>query len=172
MVSASRFISPTTEATELAAQWAEEIDKYVMNTLGTFSIMTLQVILLWANHHHSNRSLGKAWMLLGMAARLAYCLQINGDSGARSSSEMECRRRMMWNIRILDRLLAGTVDEFSLSSRFMDALILPCDEYHYLADLQVKTEKLEAFCGDTQIPNVGGFAALIRLFDIWREILL
>lgn len=172
MVSSFRFIQPAGEAIEQVASWTVEIDNYIMGSLGVFSTVNLQTTLIWANHHHSNGNRGKAWMLLGMAARLAYCLQVNVESQAGSLSERECRRRMMWNIRIMDRLLAGTVDEFSLSSKGLDTLMLPCDEYNYLSGLQGNTGRLEAFCDHPGVSHVGGFAALIRLFDTWRDILL
>lgn len=78
----------------------------------------------------------------------------------------------MWSIRMLDRLLAGTVEEFSLCSRFLDNLKLPCNETLYLAETPMETDTLEGFNRNTQIPNIGGFAGLVGLLDIWREILL
>lgn len=171
-VSASQYIASATEATRQVVQWAHEVDAYIMNNLGIFSMHNLQILIIWANHYHSNGNFGKTWMLHGLAARLAYCLQINVDSTSGSPSEIECRRRMMWSIRILDRLLAGTVEEFSLCSRFLDNLKLPCDEYFYLAEIPVETDTLKGFGGSTQIPNIGGFAGLVGLTDIWRDILL
>jgi hypothetical protein len=138
-VCASQFVASGPEAARQAAQWAHDVDAYIMNNLGSFSILNLEILILWANHHHSNGNLGKTWMLLGLAARLAYCLQINVDSTTGSPSEIECRRRMMWSIRILDRLLAGTVEEFSLCSRYLDSLKLPCDEHLYLAVMNTCT---------------------------------
>ena len=171
-VSASSFIASANEATGRTAQWAHDVDAYIMNNLGSFSILNLQILILWANHHHSNGDLGKAWMLHGLAVRLAFCLQINVDSTTGSPSEIECRRRMMWSIRILDRLLAGTEEEFSLCSRFLDNLKLPCNEHLYLAETPLETDTLEGFCGNTPIQNIGGFAGLVGLIDIWSEILL
>jgi hypothetical protein len=78
----------------------------------------------------------------------------------------------MWSIRILDRLLAGTVEEFSLCSRFLDSLKLPCDEHLYLAEMPLETGALEGFSGSAQIPNISGFVGLVGLLDIWSEILL
>jgi hypothetical protein len=147
------------------------MDAYIMN-LRSFSILNLQILISRANHHHSNGKLGKTWVLLGLAARLAYCLQIDVNSTTGSPSEIEYRRRMMWSIRILDRLLAGTVEEFSLCSRFLDSLKLPCDEYLYLAEMPLETDTLEGFSGSAQIPNISGFAGLVALLDIWSEILL
>lgn len=78
----------------------------------------------------------------------------------------------MWSIRILDRLLAGTVKESSLCSKFLDSLKLPCDEHLYLAEMPLETDTLKGFSGSTQIPNIGGFAGLVGLLDIWSEVLL
>ena len=171
-VSASQFVTSASEANRQTAQWAQEVDIYIMNNLATFSVHNLQILIIWANHHHSNGNFGKTWMLHGLSTRLAYCLQINVESTTGSPSDIEGRRRMMWSIRILDRLLAGTVEEFSLCSRFLDNLKLPCDEHFYLAEIPVKTDTLKGFGGSTQIPNIGGFAGLVGLTDIWREILL
>lgn len=107
-------------------------------------------------------------MLLGLAARLAYCLQINVDPTIGSPSEIECQRRMIWSIRILDQLLAETVEEFSLCSRYMDSLKLPYDEHLCLSEMSLKTDTLGGFRENTQIPNIDGFAGLVGLFDIWR----
>ncbi|CZR53658.1 uncharacterized protein PAC_03538 [Phialocephala subalpina] len=171
-VCASQFVASATQSARQITQWAQDVDAYIMNNLGSFSILNLEILVLWANHHHSSGNLGNTWMLLGLAARLAYCLQINVDSTIGSPSEIECRRRMMWSIRILDRLLAGTVEEFSLCSRFLDTLKLPCDEHLYLAEILLETDTLEGFNRSTQIPNIGGFAGLVGLIDIWSEILL
>ena len=77
----------------------------------------------------------------------------------------------MSSIRILDRLLAGTVEEFSLCSRFLESLKLPCDEHLNLAEMPLETDTLDGFSGSTQIPNIGGVEGLVGLFDIWSEIL-
>jgi hypothetical protein len=111
-------------------------------------------------------------MLLSLAARLTYSLQINVNSTTGPPTEIECRRRMMWSIRILDRLLAGTVEEFSLCSRFLDGLKLPCDAHLYLAETPLETDILGGFSGSMQISNIGGFAGLVGLLDIWSEILM
>jgi hypothetical protein len=94
-VCASPFVAPTIEAVRQTAQWGHDVDAHIINYLGSFLILNLQILVLWANHHHSNGKLGKAWMLLGLAARLAYCLQLNVESITGSPSEIECRRRMM-----------------------------------------------------------------------------
>ena len=143
-----------------------------MNSMGAFSIFNLQIIILWANYHNSSGNWGKTWMLLGSAARLAYCLQLNVEPTTGSASQKECRRRMMWNIRIMDRLLAGTIEEFSLSTRYMESLRIPCDEHSYLAEIPVETDTLGRFGESTHNPNVGGFSGLVGLFEIWHEILL
>ncbi|RFU80571.1 3-dehydroquinate dehydratase i [Trichoderma arundinaceum] len=140
--------------------------------MGVYSVLNLQVLTLWANYHYSSGNFGKTWMLVGLAARLAYCLQINVESTTGSPSKIESRRRMMWNLRILDRLLSGTVEEFSVCSKSVDKLRLPCNEYLFMTEIEAKTDTLSAFWGDQQVQNIGGFAALVGLFEIWREILL
>lgn len=72
----------------------------------------------------------------------------------------------------MDRLLAGTIDEFSLSSRYMESLKIPCDEHSYLTEIPVETRTLESFGGSTYNPSIGGFSGLVGLFEIWHEILL
>ena len=173
VICASPFVNSTVEAEKQTAVWKDEVDLYIMRHMRSFTNLNLQVILLWTNYHHYIGDLGKTWMLLGLSARLAYCLQIQVEPSAIASpTEIECRRRMMWNIRIMDRLLAGTVEEFSLTSDFVSTLRLPCDDYFYLAEISVETESLGSFGRDGQIANIGGFAALATLIDIWRDILL
>ncbi len=94
-VSASQYIPSTIEMTRQIIQWSQEVDAFIMGNLGTFSIHNLQILIIWANHHHSNGNLGKTWMLHGLTTRLAYCLQINTESVIGSPIEIECRRRMM-----------------------------------------------------------------------------
>lgn len=171
-VAAFRFVGSADDSTIQISQWTDDIDHYIMTNMGAYSILNLQVLALWANYHYSSGNFGKAWMLVGLAARLAYSLQINVESAAGSPSMIESRRRIIWNIRIMDRLLAGTVEEFSVCSKSMDELRLPCNEHYYMADIETKTDVLAAFNGNQQLQNIGGFAALVGLFEIWREILL
>lgn len=77
----------------------------------------------------------------------------------------------MWNLHVLDRLLSGTVEEFSLCSRHLSTLKLPCDESSFLADRMVETQTIQSFQGRAETPNIGAFAAFIGLFDIWQQIL-
>jgi hypothetical protein len=171
-MSSSRFVTPPLIPSDILAHWVQDVDNYIMENLGEFSALNLQIIILSANYYHANSNLGKAWMMHSLSARLAYCLQINTDSNHESFRESECQRRMMWSIWILDRIFAGPVDEFSLCSRFMDDLRVPCDEHFYLAELPVETGLIGEFRGDKPIPHIGCFASLIGLFDIWRDVLL
>ncbi len=172
-VSASHFVASTAEVSRVIARWAEDVDLYITNNMGVFSFLNLQIIILWMNHHYCIGNLGKTWMLVGLAARLAYCLQVNVEARAGSPSDRgSAGRRMLWNIHIMDRLLAGPVAEFSVCSKFIENLKLPCDEYFYLADIAVETDTAAGFGRDTQIANIGTFASLVGLLDIWLEILL
>ena len=169
-VIAAPFVSSSNEAAGLIPRWIDDVDVYIMRNLASFTILNLQIILLWTTHHHINGNLAKTWMLISLAARLAYCLQINVDTKSGTFSEIECRRRMMWSIVIQDRLLAGTVGEFSLCSRFLDSLTLPCDEHFYVIEMPVDTHNMTQPGGTNPMPYFGGFAALIRLIEIMREI--
>ncbi|KAK0760468.1 hypothetical protein N5P37_006662 [Trichoderma harzianum] len=169
-VSASHFVETSADMTKQATQWADDVDTYIMANMGSYSLLNLQVLVLWANYYYTTGNMGKTWMLVGLAARLAYCLQINVDSANGTPSEKESRRRMMWNLRILDRLLAGTVQEFSVCSKYIDSLRLPCSEHFFMAEIEVETDTLQSFTSRQEVRNISGFAALVGLFEIWREI--
>ncbi|KAK4061643.1 transcriptional regulator family: Fungal Specific TF [Trichoderma aggressivum f. europaeum] len=169
-VSASHFVEASADMTRQATQWAEDVDTYIMANMGSYSFLNLQVLVLWANYYYTTGNMGKTWMLVGLAARLAYCLQINTESTNGSPSEKESRRRMMWNLCILDRLLAGTVEEFSVCSKYIDSLRLPCSEHFFIAEIEVETDTLQSFTSHQEVRNISGFAALVGLFEIWREI--
>ncbi|KAL7907555.1 hypothetical protein GGI35DRAFT_470160 [Trichoderma velutinum] len=169
-VSASHFVESSADLTRQATQWADDVDNYIMANMGSYSLLNLQILVLWANYYYTTGNMGKTWMMVGLAARLAYCLQINVESSNGSPSEKESRRRMMWNLRILDRLLAGTVEEFSVCSKYIDSLRLPCSEHFFMAEIDVETDTLQSFTSHQEVRNISGFAALVGLFEIWREI--
>lgn len=79
-VAAAPFVAPPLERIQHTAQWSSDVDAYITKNMGTFSMLNLKVLTLWTNHHHFNGHLERTWMLLGLAARLAYCLQINVES--------------------------------------------------------------------------------------------
>lgn len=170
-VTAAPFVSSDAETVRPITDWVDEVDTYIMKNLGSFSMLYFQVVLLWTSYHHFNGNLGKTWMLMSLAARLAYTLQINVDAKTGSFSEIECHKRMMWSIIIQDRLLAGTVGEFLLCADFSDSLKLPCDEHFYLTEKPVETHTLLEFkLGTKSTPSLGGLATLIGLLDLLREI--
>lgn len=169
-VSASHFVEPSADITRQATQWTEDVNSYIMANMGSYSLLNLQVLVLWANYYYTNGNMNKTWMFLGLAARLAYCLQINVEPTNGSASDKEIRRRMMWNLRILDRLLAGTVEEFSVCSKYTDSLQLPCGEHFFMAEIEAETDTLPAFTSYQEVQNIGSFASLVGLFEIWHEI--
>ena len=169
-VSAAPFVSREASNTKAIAKWSDEVDAYIMKNLGSFSLLYFQVVLLWTSYHHFNGNLGKTWMLMSLAARLAYTLQTSVDARSGSFSEIECQKRMMWSIIIQDRLLAGTVGEFLLCANLSDSLKLPCDEHFYLTERAVETNTLAEFKRGTLTASLGGLAILIGVLDLLREI--
>jgi hypothetical protein len=172
-VAASSFLDPAFCLPKpTIVDFANDIDTYIMKNLGVLCILNLQIVIIWTHHYHISRQMGKAWVFHAMSARLAFGLHINVERKSGTPQDRECIRRMMWSIRLLDWHFAGAVQEFSLCSKYLDQLNLPCAEHYYVSGMSVQTGTVGAFQYGEEIPNIGCFAALIGLTDIWSEILL
>lgn len=168
----TQFVASSLESAKHSELWVDDIESYLSKSSGAVSLLNLKVLTLWANYQHLNGDMQRTFMLVSLAARQAYSLQLNLEPICSSPSEAESRRRLMWNLHILDRHLSGTVDEFSLCSRHLETLKLPCDETSFLADRSAETVTMLEFQGQVEIPNISSFAAFVGLFAIWHEILL
>ena len=121
-------------------------------------------------YHKTHGNAAKNWMLLAVAARLSYALHLNISSKYTSPTEIECHKRMTWNLHIQDTFMSGSIDEFSLCFRFLEDLPLPCDEQSFLSERSSQPQTTKGDKPVKSTANISCFAYIIQILDIWTRV--
>lgn len=130
----------------LADEWADEARETVLrDSFVRMSTTNLQTLLLLQRYEWHRGSHLSAWMLAGLAIRLAMALQLYRDpsetrgnaSVELPSTVMETRRRLMWSCFAMDSIpdvghltMHPSIDSETIGTR------LPCPEELYEQDLE------------------------------------
>lgn len=133
-------------------KWAEKAKLMLFSKINNISVQeTMAVVLL---HEHDLRigNYNSAFMLTGLAVRMAQALQINiektanvlsrGDEGQLSWSCREARRRLMWSIYIMDTWVGSGVDELTLVDERDIKIQLPCTEHNFTLQIPCIVETI------------------------------
>lgn len=132
----SMYISRSREQRQLSMYWAQEVDAYLFSHLNDLSLLNLQIIVLSVFQHFVYRQFGRVWLMLGMATRLAFGIQLNKETCLEAAQELgwvsrECARRLVWSIFVQDKIHAGGVEEFAAMPEAWLHIPLPLSELHF-----------------------------------------
>jgi hypothetical protein len=116
----------------------------------------------------------RAWQSLGMACRLMQGLQLNWDSHpsetTRDFVQKESNRRIVWQLFLIDRVLAGGYDEYLLCNEDKMKLRLPCSDQAYRENRPVVMERLHE--KPRPSTEISLYAYQIRLWNIRHHVLV
>lgn len=112
----ARFLRPGSRALPAFAEdCASDVEHYIHQNMGSMlrekGRDNLVILLMTVVHFYVEGKMDKAWMFLGLAARLITALQLNWDVAGEMPFEAESIRRAVWAIWKIDRFFAAGFEE-------------------------------------------------------------
>ncbi|KAH7018395.1 fungal-specific transcription factor domain-containing protein [Microdochium trichocladiopsis] len=108
--------------------WAQKAEHTILQQIGQPSIFQLQSLFLIVRYRIESGGFPKAFMLAGLAARIAVALRLNYERRDLSYVAQEARRRLYWSLYLLDDYFCVGLREFELCPEETIHLQLPCTE--------------------------------------------
>jgi len=116
-----------------ANAWADESRKLVMTEVFTkLSIGVLQTLLLLQRYEENRGAHLDAWLLSGIAIKVAHALQLNIEHDNQPTTAREIRRRIMWTCVIMDSVTDPGARPVSGIRHSELHIRLPCAESSFL----------------------------------------
>jgi hypothetical protein len=125
-----------------AARWIDEAEAYFWEHVERPLAVHLQVLVVVLLERSNSRQYIKAQTLTAIAAKLAYMLRFNCEDDVLPTESRECRRRLMWAIFHIDKLLAGGLPEMVVCPPEHMHVQLPCNERDFELGISGKTGML------------------------------
>ncbi|CAK7231299.1 hypothetical protein SBRCBS47491_007882 [Sporothrix bragantina] len=116
---------------ELRDGWAAASEALVFEGLSHPSIFHLQALLLVIRYRAESGGFSRAFMLSGLAARLAAALRLNYEHNELSPVAQEVRRRTFWSLYFLEEVFCSGLREFELSHPDIIYLQLPREDVNF-----------------------------------------
>lgn len=169
------FISPGDDGrkfTERANHW---VKFHLSRTAGLFTRERLTLLVLSSIYDLIAGDWPRVWEYSSTASRIVTAMQYNWDATAGSFIEQESLRRLVWQVFIIDRVLAGGYNEHLTLREENLFLSLPCDDYAFRNNQHVTSaEKLNQRplpASHRQGGNVSLLAINLRLMSVRHQIL-
>ncbi|OQU97056.1 Fungal specific transcription factor domain-containing protein isoform 2 [Cladophialophora immunda] len=144
--------------------WVEKAQNLIFQNLERPSIFHLQTLLLLIRYRASAGQFPTAFMLSGLAARLAMALRLNYERSDVGAVAQEVRRRTFWSLYLLEDIFCVGLKEFELCRPDIIQLQLPCEDVDFENERSVTTGSLRSDGGrDSEtISDRGQFLRLNR----------
>lgn len=111
--------------------WAESAQQIVWRNLSRPSVFHLQSLLLIVRYRAGAGDFSSAFLLAGLAARLAMGLRLNYERSDLSPIAQEVRRRTFWSLYLLSDIFSVGIKEFELCQQEIIHLKLPCEDLDF-----------------------------------------
>lgn len=106
---------PSTDAGAVQAEkMMKQVECSILTGMGEITLSRLQALTLLLHYRIMTAKRNELWMLLSLAARMAFTLCLNHEHHDLSPVRQECNRRLMWSIYMLDTLLLDVLESTSL----------------------------------------------------------
>ncbi|KAH7035806.1 uncharacterized protein B0I36DRAFT_239913, partial [Microdochium trichocladiopsis] len=118
---------------EDAEAWLAEARRRVVEDVATATIARVQTLILILQYRVKQGSVMDAWTLVALGARLAFTLRLNYELPGLHQDPItqETHRRMIWAIWLVDKLLAGGIEDLVVCATERVHVRLPCDDYTF-----------------------------------------
>ncbi|KAI0203473.1 fungal-specific transcription factor domain-containing protein [Astrocystis sublimbata] len=152
------------------ATWAQDAEKRILQKINRPSIFHLQALLLVIRYRIESGEFPNAFMLAGLAARMAVALRLNYERSELAFVAQEARRRLFWALYLLDDNFCVGLREFELCPEEIIHLQLPCREEIFETGQHCQTGLLRASASD-DVVAMGLRGAFIRVTATRRAIM-
>lgn len=176
---ASRFVSkgPQSDKEDSSdypgPRWLADVELAILRDLNSLSIPRLQILLLLIFDHMASGRLVTAWNLLALASTQAFALKLNHPTDAVLPTNQECRRRLIWCVWYLGKVIGCEGLGYPSQCR-RDRILVPLPSDNRLFELEQTTAASflhEMAPGSLQNSEFLGVTAyLIRVLDLREQI--
>ncbi|KAM6516097.1 hypothetical protein FALCPG4_014282 [Fusarium falciforme] len=153
----------------MAYSWMKQVQNELAGHLGDMSIPKLQALMLTIKFLSSLRFTGDVWVLISIAARVAFTKRLNYERPAMDPVKQECLRRLMWSIYATDKVFSGGIEDLTVCPTQRMHIRLPSSYHNFQLGLQSRSSFLRSKSEtDTDLNSL---ACLMRLYDIRDRVL-
>lgn len=107
-----RLQDSSDQAQSLSSSRMRDAQRSILAHLNHLSFQRLQALVLIIGLHLEDGNTTEAWTLLSLAARQAFALRLNHERPDLPPVVQESRRRVMWEIYLVDRVLSAGLEDF------------------------------------------------------------
>jgi hypothetical protein len=125
------FLSPDDEGRKFTERCNHWVKFHLSRTAGIFTKERLTLLVLSSIYDLIVGDWPKVWEYSSTASRIITAMQYNWDASGGSFIEQESLRRLVWQIYIIDRFLAGGYDEHLTLREESLYLRLPCQDLSF-----------------------------------------
>ncbi|KAF5027093.1 hypothetical protein F66182_805 [Fusarium sp. NRRL 66182] len=153
----------------IAYTWMKQVQHELVDQMGDMSVPKLQALMLAVRFLFSLRFTGDVWVLLSIAARVAFTKRLNYERPAMDLVRQECLRRLMWSIYYIDKVFSGGIEDLTVCPTQRMHIRLPSSYHNFQLGSRSRAPFLRSNGeGDTDL-NV--LAYLMRFYDIRDRVL-
>lgn len=153
----------------MAYSWMKQVQNELAGHLGDMSIPKLQALMLAVKFLSSLRFTGDVWVLISIAARVAFTKRLNYERPAMDPVKQECLRRLMWSIYATDKVFSGGIEDLTVCPTQRMHIRLPSSYHNFQLGLPSRSPFLRSKSeADT---GLNSLACLMRLYDIRDRVL-
>ncbi|KAM3578651.1 hypothetical protein VKS41_008851 [Umbelopsis sp. WA50703] len=168
---AAKLLAKDSDDIDMINMWMKDVEHEIMQNLWRLDVPYIQSLVFLITHVNLHSNPSKAWMLLSLASRAAYALQLNYEKRSLSAIKQESRRRLMWAIYICDKLYSGGISEFTLCRREDIHVQLPCKDSMFKFGISATTPTLDKLMANEVSESVDTRAYLLKSIDFRDRIL-
>ncbi|OIW33995.1 hypothetical protein CONLIGDRAFT_204728 [Coniochaeta ligniaria NRRL 30616] len=169
------FISPDDDGRRFTERCNHWVKFHLSRTAGIFTKERLTLLVLSSIYDLVVGDWPKVWEYSATASRIITAMQYNWDTTAGSFIEQESLRRLVWQVYIIDRILAGGYSEHLTLREENLFLSLPCDDYSFRNNqLVMPPERLSQRplpASHKQGGNISLLSINLRLMSIRHQLL-
>jgi len=168
------FISPNDSGRKFTERSNHWVKFHLSRTAGTFTKERLTLFVLSSIYDLIVADWPKVWEYSSTASRIITAMQYNWDAAVGSFIEQESLRRLVWQVYIIDRFLAGGYDEHLTLREDNLHLRLPCRDDSFRTNQPgPSSERLDQRppASHQQGADVSLLAINLRLMSIRHQIL-
>jgi hypothetical protein len=125
------FVSPGDEGRKFTERCNQWVKFHLSRTAGIFTKERLVLLVLSSIYDLLVGDWPKVWEYSSLASRVITAMQYNWDATEGSFIEQESLRRLVWQVYIIDRFLAGGYDEHLTLREENLHLSLPCQDHPF-----------------------------------------
>ncbi|KAF4468764.1 hypothetical protein FALBO_4348 [Fusarium albosuccineum] len=149
--------------------WMKQVQHELVDQMGDMSIPRLQALMLVVKFLSSLRFTGDVWVLISIAARVAFTKRLNYERPAMDPVKQECLRRLMWSIYSTDKVFSGGIEDLTVCPTQRMHIRLPSSHHDFQLGLKSRSQFLRSKT-DSET-DLNALAFLMRLYDIRDRVL-